>query len=245
MTVSDLCTKALRRLGAIARGNTPTAQSLNDALSALNIMRDGWAIERLMVYAEVRTTWTIVANTRDYLVGTGQAVNVARPNYVSQIADTSPIRLLNNNLSPALETPLELMTDAQWRGLPQKTLTSTYPTSAYYNPTFPYGTISLYPTPTGSSLQGVLYAPTAVSTLALADTLSVPAGWALALRDNLALAMAPDWNVTPSPELRQSAMESKANIKRANTRLVDLSMDPMWASLGGWGGYDINTDQVR
>lgn len=240
MTVSDLLTLSLKRIGVVARGNVPDADNLVDALATFNDFVDGCAVDNLLIWSETRTEFDIVASTQDYLVGTGQAVDVARPVFVRQIGDVSPLRFIDNTASVPLELPLALLTDQAWRALPQKTLTSERPWAAYYNPTFPYGTVSLYPVPTGSDLTGVLYAPTAMTEFALTDTVLLPPGYRRFLRDAIAVELCPMFDVVASTELKASAVEAKANVQRANMRLSDLPIDAMWAGVGR--RYDIRSD---
>ena len=139
-----------------------------------------------------------------------------------------------------MELPLTPLTDAGWRGIGLKTLTSVLPSSAYYNPTFPYGNVQIWPVPTSSTLIGVLYAPTAMTAFALVDTISLPPGYRRFLTTNLALELCPAFDVFPTPLLVKQAMDAKAAIERANMRLVDLSVDLMWA--GRTAGYNIYSD---
>jgi hypothetical protein len=49
-TASDQINRALRLLGVLAEGETPSAETSQDALIALNQMIDSWSTERLSVY---------------------------------------------------------------------------------------------------------------------------------------------------------------------------------------------------
>lgn len=243
MTVSELITLSLKRIGVVAKGNVIDPELLNDGLSTFNDFVDALATERLTLWSETRTTFPIVANTQDYLVGDGQAVDVARPVFVQQLGDVSPVRLLDTSVTPSFERPLAPMTDQSWRSLPQKSMTAERPYAAYYNPTFPYGTLSLYPVPTGSNLQGVLYAPAAQGQFALGDTILLPPGYRRFLRDGLAVELCPEFDMAVPSALAASAAEAKTNLQRANIRLMDLPIDAMWAGVGA--RYDIHTDGPR
>ena len=57
-TANEQINGALRLLGVLAEGETPSAATPQDALTALNQMIDSWNTERLSVYAtqdQVRT----------------------------------------------------------------------------------------------------------------------------------------------------------------------------------------------
>lgn len=233
-TALDICNGALKKLGVLAAGEVLSADDAGDALIALNGLLDQWASERLQIYTVTRTTFTITASTQNYSVGSGSTVNVVRPVYVNDI------HFQDTSVSPVLEYGLNALTDDAWANLAQHTITSPYPQSFYYNPTFPTGTISFWPVPTSTTLQGVLYAPTAVPEFAaLSTTVSLPPGYRHMLVTNLALELAPDYDRQPNPALVEAARNSMASVKRANFRLSDLSMPP-GAMVSGAPWYDIN-----
>jgi len=224
-TVSECCTQALQRIGVLAAEETATSADLSTAFNVLNQLMDSWGAERLTIPFVQRTTWTIVPNTSVYTVGTGGDINVARPvsiDYASFV-DSAP--------SPDLEMPLNLLTNQAWEAIALKSLTSTYPQSAFYNPTYGsganlLGTLTLYPVPTGTTLTGVIYAPLAISQFsATSTTVNLPPGYQRFVVTNLALELAPLFGAAPSQDLRDQANEAKATIKRANITMRDLTVD--------------------
>jgi hypothetical protein len=234
-TVSDLCTAALQRLGVIAAGDIATADDLALALTRLNVLVDSWRTQRLFSYALVRTTLAITANDGVYTIGTGGDLNIGRPVFLERV------RLIDTSLDPDLEIPLTVLTDQQYAALPQKALTAAAPSHVYYNPTHPLGTITLWPVPTGSTYQLVVYTPNVSAALALGDTLTVPPGYQLFYQENLALHLAADFEREPSPVLLESARQSKADAMAVNFRPRDLTvLTPFTRG----GTYDINSDQV-
>jgi hypothetical protein len=234
MTTSELITASLQRLGVIDADETPTGTEMNDALDRLNDLIDAWGTERLSMYTSSRTTWPITSGTAAYAIGPGSVVNRARPVYVDDI------RFIDTSQDPDLEMPLSRLTVEGYAAIPQKALTSNYPTCVYYNLTYPTGTLTFWMVPTSTTLQGVIYAPVAVTELALSDTISLPPGYRRFLRDALAVELAPEYAVQPAPALMQSAIESKADVKRANIRLLDLNIDAMWKPRHGQ--YNIFSD---
>ena len=57
-TAGDQINRALRLLGVLAEGETPSAATSQDALVALNQMIDSWSIERLAVFCTQDQTLT-------------------------------------------------------------------------------------------------------------------------------------------------------------------------------------------
>ena len=61
-TAGDQINAALRLIGQLAEGETPSAATSQDALAALNQMLDSWSIERLSVYNTQDQVFTWPAN---------------------------------------------------------------------------------------------------------------------------------------------------------------------------------------
>lgn len=231
---------SLTELNVLAAGEAASAVDGAQALATLNRLIDQWAAEQLMIYSITRTTWAIVSGTGTYLVGTGAAVNIARPVFVQTV------RFQDTSTDPDTEYPLSALTDDGYQGLVLKALTSVLPTSYYYNPTYPSGTLTFWPVPTSSTLQGVIYASTAVTQFAgLTTTVSLPPGYERMIVKNLAVELAPSYPPLKVPDLlMRQAMESKATVKRANIRPADLHSDLSALIQGSSGryGYNISTD---
>lgn len=240
MTCRDLLTAALRRIGVVAQGITPSAESLQQALVAFNSYVDALAANRLMLYGEQRILWPLVPGQQEYLIGPGQDIDRARPVYIEQNGNVSPIRYIDTNNGDD-ERPLGLLSDAEWRAVSMKGLSSPLPSSAHYNPTFPFGTISLWNVPTASGLVGVLYAPTAMTEYGYSDLISLPPGYRRFLITNLAMELCAEFERQPPASLPELAQQAKADVERANIRLVDMAGDSMW-SMGGAGVYNIFSD---
>lgn len=217
VTIRDVCRRALQRLMVEGSDGSMSEVDASVAFDILNELMDQWQSESLMLYANVRTLFTITPSTGTYAVGSGAVVNVPRPVYVDGVS------YVDNTQSPPLEIPLLMLTDYAWDSINQKTLTSNLPINAYYNPTFPTGTLELWPIPTQASLQGVLYARTQVAKwTSLDDTVDLPNGWLRMMTTNLAVELGPIFEREPSNALVEQAAKSKGRLKVSNIRLVDL-----------------------
>lgn len=228
--VRDVVTDALRDLGVLAAGETATADDANVGLSALNGLVDEWASGGLAIYRKAITTWSLVAAQASYTVASGGNVAVARPNYVDHV---------NYRDSAGVEVPLAEWNAHDWSRVTVKTQTGTAPTHWYYDPTFPSGTLYLWPITTLSTLTGVMYAPAAVSEFtSLSTAISLPPGYRRALVKNLALELAPQFGRPPSPLLVRAADESLAKIKTANVVIPELDCGVMTGA-----SFDIHTGE--
>ena len=171
-------------------------------------------------------------------------INCARP--------TGPLAIDNvgfqdTSVSPTIEYNLgPVLTEDAYAGIAQKGLDSVYPQAVYYNPTYTsgLGLIYLWPIPSSLTLEGVIYTLVPVSEFtAISDTIALPPGYRRFMRTNLAKELASAFDSPLTIDIQQAAMESKADVKRANERLMDLSSGVAGLIFGGAGPhYNIYSD---
>jgi hypothetical protein len=221
-TVQDLVTSALKEIGVLATSETGTSAEHADAFVRLNRYIDRLATEKLTIYSVTRTTATLTANQASFTVGAGGNINIARPEYIEKV------NFIDTSLDPDTEFQLPpLLTELQYQSITLKALTSVYPQAAYYNPTYPTGTLIPWPIPTSATLLWAVYHWTAVTQFAsLATTVSLPPAYEEALIMNLALLLCPAYERQPHPMLVEVARTSMAALKRANQRMRDLQFGP-------------------
>jgi len=233
-TVRDLLKGSLRLLGAISTGETPTSEELTDGLSVLNDMLDSWATEKLLVYGRVREEFSLVSGTQSYTIGSAGTFNTSRPQGINEAT------IEDQSVSPTTEYRLHILNDQEWSEIKIKDLTGNIPTKLYMEEGFPLNTLYFWPKPSSTN-KVVLYSWKPFTAFATLDTtVSMPPGFAKALRYNLALELAPEYGKSASPELVSGAMESKENIKRMNIKPQYLSVD---AALMGSKPFNIETGE--
>ena len=208
-TAQTLIDRALRLVGSIASGESPTAQESADGLVALNNMIESWQTEKLSVYTFVDTAFTTSVGDNSYTVGPGGNFALTpRPSKIENIF----VRQSN------IDYPVELVAQDRWFAIPDKTTTSDIPVFAYYEPSMTTGTLLLWPVPSvANSLHIVTWV--AVTTLAaLSTSLAFPQGYERALAYNLAVEICAEYQLPLSPVVERIARDSYAAIKRANQR---------------------------
>ena len=139
-----------------------------------------------------------------------------------------------------------MLTVDAYAAIAQKALTSVYPQNWYYDPTFTsgFGTLYPYPVPTSTTLEGVIYTQSPVAVFdAITDTIALPPGYRRVLRTGLAWELSSAFDAGLSPALQFAAIESKADVKRANMRLRDLGCGTAGVLFGRAGTiYTIYSD---
>lgn len=218
-TALDLIQGSLRLLGVLASGEAASAAEATDGLSALNDMLDSWSNQNLLIPNKVREVFAITTSKQTYTMGTGGDFNTTRPIAIENIL----IQLSGS--SPAVEIPLQIITKDEYADITVKGLTSTYPVAAYAEGTYPLETINLWPSPnSGNNL--VIYSAKPLANLsALSTAISLPPGYQRALRYNLAAELAPEYGKQLPEAVELGAVNSKAEIKRKNSRPKYLLVD--------------------
>jgi hypothetical protein len=219
MTTSagDQINGALRLIGQLAEGETPSAATSNDALTAMNQMLDSWSTERLSVYTTQDQVFTWPANTATRSLGpTGNFVG----NRPVQVNDSTYFLDTSNNISFGIK----LINQQQYNGIAVKTVTSTYPQVMFVNMAIPNIDMTIYPVPTKALQWHFISVVELVEPATLATTLVVPPGYLRAFRFNLAAEIAAEFGVEPPPQVQRIAMSSKRNIKRINNPDDVMSM---------------------
>jgi hypothetical protein len=208
-TTADIIYGSLRLLGVLAEGETPSSETAQDALNAMNQMIDSWNTERLAVFSTQDQVVTWPASTQSRTLGpTGNIVGL-RPVLVD---DATYFRDPANGISYGLK----LINQQQYNGIAVKTVTSTYPQVLWINMSYPNIEMYVYPVPT-RALEFHIVSVDELSTPAnLATDLAFPPGYLRAFRYNLACELAPEFGVEPSRQVQRIAMTSKRNLKRIN-----------------------------
>jgi hypothetical protein len=208
-TANDQINGALRLLGVLAEGETPSAATSQDALVALQQMIDGWNTERLMIYNTLDQVFSWQPGVITQRLGpTGTLVGV-RP---VAIDDATYFRDPANGISYGIK----IINQQQYDGIAVKTVTSTYPQVMWVNMEFPDITMTVYPVPTKVLEWHIISVDELTQPVTLATDIYVPPGYLRAYRYNLACEIAPEFGIEPPPTVARIAMTSKRDLKRQN-----------------------------
>lgn len=228
-TVRDLVKGSLRLIGAVATGETPSAEEQADALAVLSDMLDSWSAEGLVVYAQVREEFTLTPDKAAYTWGAAGDFNSTRPVRVAVV------NALDTNSS--FELPVQNVSPTEWAAISDKTTTGSVTSRCYLEGTYPLETVNVYPVPSVDS-KLVIYSWKPLASFANSNaTVDLPPGYAKALRYCLALELAPEYGKQPDPAIVIQAAEAKENVMRSNLRPTLLTMDLALLKRGSFNVY--------
>jgi len=216
-TAGDIINGSLRLLGVLAEGETPSADTSQDALRAMNQMIDSWNTERLSVFATQDQVFTWPSGQLSRTLGPSGNFVGNRP----VLLDDATYFL---DPGTGVSYGIKFINQQQYDGIAVKTVTSTFPQVIFVNMTFPDVEMFVYPRPTRDLEWHFISVEELTQPATLDTVLHFPPGYLRAFRYNLACELAPEFGVEPAPQVQRLAMASKRNLKRINNPDDIMSM---------------------
>jgi hypothetical protein len=181
-TPTVLIDAALRVIGAVAKGETPSASDRADGLEALQIMFRGWSAERLMIFYYELENFSLTG-AQSYTIGSGGNFNTVRP---------VKIESAYVNAS-GLDWPIRIIGEKQYTRIGDKSEAGT-PERLWYNPKYgstALGVIYVWPVSSDTLYINSLKPLTEPSTVT--TTLELPPEYDEAIKWGLVLRLAPEY----------------------------------------------------
>jgi hypothetical protein len=226
----------MRKIAAVASGEIPTAEELEDGLSALQVMLRMWAGEKIAVFASSKDDKTLTVGTYVYTWGSGGDIATARPNQINgaYILD-----------SGGNSHPVGIISEGTYRNISVKG-TVGRPYLLFYHPQYPLASLYLYYVPNAAETLHIdSFKPfTETSSFsALADELDFPSNYEEAVIYNLAIRLAPEFGKTIPAEVANIAVVTYEKICNRNIaeQMEPISID-VPAGRQNRAYYNINSD---
>lgn len=185
----NIIAAAMRKIGALSRGQSPDSEDLSNAQIALNSLIALFQTLGMPLWARAEYSITLVASQRDYTIGSGQTINT-----------DFPLRIYKANLSNSDGSAVpEVNPMARADFMLLNTSTIGTPVNYTYQPKVNLGVLSLWPKPDATAVstytlkltyQRPFYGFTSAS-----ETPDFPQEWQLALTYGLADLLAPEYGV--------------------------------------------------
>jgi len=208
-TAGDQINGALRLLGVLAEGETPSAGTSQDALISLNQMIDSWSTEKL-------STFTTQVQIFNWLPGFASRSLGPSGDFVGDRPVLMDDATYFVDTSTGISYGIKLINQQQYDGIAVKSVTSTFPQVMWVHTNFPNVDMYVYPVPTKVLEWHFISAAQLTQPATLSTELYFPPGYLRAFRYNLACEIAPEFGIEPPPTVGRIAMTSKRNLKRIN-----------------------------
>lgn len=225
ITGQNLINRTFETLGIIDPQASPSVSDSTTALNELNQMWSAWGVDEGLIYAQRSFTGAIVSGTGSYTIGTGATFNTQLPQKIYKAFFTTDsngnrneVEIVNadryymhNDLTASAKTP-EIM-------FPDWTLNASG-----------YGTIYLWPVPTGFAGSANLNLDMAVAFIdwALATAYFLPDGYIDAISYALAFRLIPKFGdaVTEYHAKFVADIGSKAEARIREMNRYNRQVDP-------------------
>jgi hypothetical protein len=230
LTAQDIITDAMKEIGVLASGETPTATELNDTLRALNMMLDSWSARKLLSLAGIQEPFPLTHNKYIYFIG----LTAFLPNFTT----SKPISISDAFIRDGngVDSHLEIVGMDLYDSYGDKSFSITRPTTIAYDPGLTQqatqlGTIYVYPIPDNSTPYTLYITQQKYLTefSALSTSVTFPASYMRALKFSLALEIYGNYfneSKTPIPARTvRLAQESMRILETVNAKRVAASMD--------------------
>ncbi len=243
-TFRSIATAAYQDLGITGQGLALSAYQAEYARVRANRMMQGWSVQPLTIPTIVREVFNMTIGkgspTNPYTIGTGGDLATTRPPAIIGCA-----ALQNSGTEQEVEIPRAIYTTDAYEAAQTKLLTNSLFTGLYYRPDSPLGKIFLWPIPSTTTYQLVLYFLKQLSEFADLDTdYSLPPGAEEAIQYGLEERLMIGFKVPTETKslVRTMARETLGTFKRGNMKMEDLGVDQALI-MGRSYGYNILTDQ--
>ena len=233
--INDLLRSSFRCIGALRPGFGHSPSELTDALFVLNAMLDSWSTDDMNAYCELIQSFAVVPGKASYTLGSGGDWSGDRPVRI----DKGTLVILTNPLQP-LRRDLDIFNDMQWQSINLQSLPSTLAQRLYYAPTFPLGLVHLWPVPTEADNVEISSSQALTGGFASGTAAFVaPPGYLDAVRYNLAVRLAMEWDKPLKQGVADLASEALAKVQRLNAETPQMDVDPAIMPIGrSRGGFN-------
>lgn len=220
-TYRELITRSLRLIGAVATTQAPAAHQTTQGLEVMLEVLDSWGASPQMTFSNSLTAFAFTPNVASYTVGPSATWNLT----------TRPVRIdsawvRDNSRSPATDILMQELSASAYGDIASKTTTSTTPLYFNYDPSMPYGTITVWPVPTSASYSMVLLTQDNLDqTMTLDTTVSLPPAYKQALVYNLAVCLCPEYGIEPPTSVIVMALAGKHTVTNNNFESEEMEFD--------------------
>lgn len=219
LTGGTIAADAARELAIIGEADTLNTSDAAVLLSQLSMIVDDWNSERDAIFATEFLAFTFVPNLNPHTIGPAGAtwtVATQRPVFIESAA------VVLSSGANQVNAPLIRMHDTK-AGIPQwymdlstPNITTAYPTDGYYDPTWPNGSLYLWPVPS-TAYECQIQVRQVLTDYTMNTTFTMPPGYRSAMTLTLAENSATAFSRPMPADLPRKALLARARIFANNT----------------------------
>jgi hypothetical protein len=231
---------ALRKAGVtLGPQRTPSVAQYQDAIDELNRLIGSLNCDRLFIYSIANYAFPLTGK-KTYTIGISPDPSFSADFAVPRPQAIDAANIISGAPGASLRYPLTIMTDLQWAKIGLQDIPSTIPDVLYNDRAYPLSTLYLYGQPMPGYQLELFVWNLVPGFLTPADVVLLPPGYEDALVLNLAVRLAPHFQLQVSADVR-------ADAQKALMRLESINAPQPIAEVGFGcrGNYDVYSDRNR
>ena len=223
-TAEVMITDALKEIGVVGEGETPSPMMMADGLRMINRLLDTLSIDAAFDHESTLHSLALTGQTSFDVGPTGDLVTQRPIRITSAYASRGGVDY----------PPIKLLSATEYDDIALKTVTGSVTEAIYYDGVYPDGVVYLYPICSGCTIH-FRTAELVKNFATTATTIDLPEGYEDAIMLALSVRMAPSYGVKVSPETRQAAKNAMHIVKRNNRVIPKLDI-PAPLAKSAWSG---------
>lgn len=137
VTRDDIIKRALRLIGVLAQGETPTTNQVDEAALALNSMVKAWQADGMPLWSIKQRTVTLVEGQVSYTLDTPKPLKL--------------LQAFNRVINSNVDIPMRVITQQEYNMLGNKSVQGN-PIQCYYDPRRDTGILYVFPVPSAAEV---------------------------------------------------------------------------------------------
>lgn len=212
----DLISQSLTQIGQLGVGQTISPEQGQQGLSLIQQIIEKLSIQRVMIYTIAQRSFTLTAGVRDYTLGPSGLLGAhpqTRPVFVEEVRVAG--------VGSQQESPLTIVDPVGWSGIRDKGATNSalgLPQLVWPEYTVPNIGLHFWPIPSAAITATLGTWELLQNFLTLFDTIVLPPGYPILLRNLLAIEWAAFFDMPVSPAMGQTAADAIRGIQGINTQ---------------------------
>lgn len=191
LTRNQIIEAAMRKIQALAKGQTPDAEDYANATIALNGLTAQYQTLGMPLWKRTEYALTLVSGQSSYTIGISQSINTVFPLKMNQA--------ILRDTSSGAQIDVQILSVYDFNLLPQNSQGTGEPVNITYQPFINYGVVKVWPTPDATTAANktlaLVYQAPVEDFINSTDTPDFPKEWHNALIYGLAVLIAPEFGI--------------------------------------------------
>ena len=238
-TARDVITRAFRFIHVLGASETLTTDEAGEALDVLNGIIEQANVEKLLGYYKTEIVFPCVGNQAAYTIGPASTT--------PHVTAPRPVEILSGySRRGSIDLPIFIANKEDYDSVRQKNVgIAGWQQMAYYEPTWPKGTITFYQVPIDTLTEIHLTVMAEIAAFATLDSaVSFPPTYTFWMIYKLGERLSPEYGMEFTQKMQDILTDTVAALKRNNVKPMPVAGTGL-SGLSSGGKYNVYSDNSR